>query len=252
MTGKFKSSKPNEIPVAGVDGCRGGWVCVSFVADPAVSQIRLFSSFQELAASLAGNTVIAVDMPIGLPERTDKAGRGPEKLVRPLLGERQSSVFTIPPRAAVYCDEYREACRVAFGLSDPPRRVSKQAFHLFPKIRELDGFLRSNSGARHRIVESHPEFAFRELNYGQPMQTPKKIKGRVNPAGIAERKALLLKQGYDGAFLAAPAPRGAAEDDVLDACAVALIAKRRAQGVAKPWPDPPGEDDFGIPIAIWA
>jgi predicted RNase H-like nuclease len=246
------TSVSNITSVAGVDGCRGGWVCVSFVSDPADSEVRIFASFEKLAGNLADNTVIAVDMPIGLPSHTGKDGRGPEKLVRPLLGLRQSSVFSIPARAAIYCDDYREACRVAYTSSDPPRRVSRQAFHLFPKIRELDAFLRANIGERHRIIEVHPEFAFRALNDEEPMQLPKKIKGRVNPAGIAERKELLRRQGFDERILAAPTPRGAGEDDVLDACVLALMAKRYAAGVARPWPDPPGEDDFGIPIAIWA
>ncbi|WP_246658873.1 DUF429 domain-containing protein [Mesorhizobium sp. J18] len=39
--------------------------------------------------------MLAVDMPIGLPERTGKGGRGPENLVRLHLDERQSSVFSI-------------------------------------------------------------------------------------------------------------------------------------------------------------
>jgi predicted RNase H-like nuclease len=59
-------------------------------------------SFTALLQSLADDAVIAVDMPIGLPDFTARGGRGPETLVRPLLGERQSSVFSIPSRAAVY------------------------------------------------------------------------------------------------------------------------------------------------------
>jgi threonine dehydratase len=198
------------------------------------------------------NTTVAVDVPIGLPDKTRRSGRGPENLIRPLLGERQSSVFTIPPRRAVYCDDYREACAIASTLTDPPRKVSKQAFNLFPKIREVDRFLRKNMAASERIIESHPEFAFRALSDGRPMQTPKKIKGRVNQECIAERKCVLLQHGFERRFLDAPAPRGTGADDVIDACAVALMAMKHACAQAKPWPDPPGRDAFGLPIAIWA
>ena len=41
-------------------------------------------------------------------------------------------------------------------------------------------------------------------------------------------------------------------DDLLDALALMLIADRILDGKARPFPDPPGRDDFGLPIAIWA
>ncbi|RVB69770.1 DUF429 domain-containing protein, partial [Mesorhizobium sp. M7A.F.Ca.CA.002.04.1.1] len=45
---------------------------------------------------------------------------------------------------------------------------------------------------------------------------------------------------------------GAAADDFLDAAAMTLIAGRIVGGEARPFPDPPGRDSFGIPVAIWA
>ena len=106
-------------------------------------------------------------MPIGLPDITRKGGRGPETLVRPLLGQRQSSVFSIPSRAAVYAaieafttvelwyEAHRRASAVARTTSEPPRGVSIQAFGIFPKIREIDALLRARpelAAARHRIA----------------------------------------------------------------------------------------------------
>ncbi|MET0941177.1 MAG: DUF429 domain-containing protein, partial [Mesorhizobium sp.] len=38
----------------------------------------------------------------------------------------------------------------------------------------------------------------------------------------------------------------------LDAAALMLIALRIACGEARPYPDPPLVDGFGIPVAIWA
>jgi predicted RNase H-like nuclease len=84
------------------------------------------------------------------------------------------------------------------------------------------------------------------------MSLPKKIKGAVNPAGMEERKALLCRHGYQKDFLDQPPPRGAAADDFLDAAAMMLIAGRIAGGGARPYPDPPLADRFGIPVAIWA
>jgi predicted RNase H-like nuclease len=66
-----------------------------------------------------------------------------------------------------------------------------------------------------------------------------------------ERKALLSARGIDRAFLDDAPPRGAGADDFLDAAAMLLIAERHALGHAVPFPDPPGRDAHGLPIAIW-
>src|SRR5262245_5003992 len=90
-----------NVTVAGVDGCKAGWIAV--VLSPGGSPAAIvFRSFGELLAGLPPDTIIAVDMPIGLPDFSGKGGRGPEAAVRSFLGERQSSVFSIPSRAAVY------------------------------------------------------------------------------------------------------------------------------------------------------
>jgi threonine dehydratase len=46
-------------------------------------------------------------------------------------------------------------------------------------------------------------------------------------------------------------PKGACVDGLLDALACAAIARRIHAGQARPFPDPPGRDTFGLPIAIW-
>ncbi|RUW79345.1 DUF429 domain-containing protein, partial [Mesorhizobium sp. M2A.F.Ca.ET.067.02.1.1] len=88
--------------LAGVDGCKAGWIAVHREADAAPS-VSVFPSLQVLLDALP-DALIAVDMPIGLPDFSSKGGRGPEALVRPLIGARQSSVFAIPSRAALYAD----------------------------------------------------------------------------------------------------------------------------------------------------
>ena len=81
------------------------------------------------------------------------------------------------------------------GHSQPPRAVSIQAFGIFPKIREIDALLRERADLRQRVIESHPEVAFWRLNGGQAMRLPKKVKGMVNPPGMAERRTLLRGLG---------------------------------------------------------
>ena len=237
--------------VAGMDGCRAGWLTVlrdlSGIAPP---QMTLLPRFADILASDADPSVIAVDMPIGLPETISGPGRVAEQAVRPLLGERQSSVFSIPARAAMMCDDYRNACREALLRSDPPRKVSKQAFNIFPKIREIDSVM--NPEQVDRIFEVHPEVAFWRLNGGTSMALPKKIRNRPNPAGLDERRGLLQGLGYEPDFLAQKPPKGAGADDLVDAAVCAVIAERIARGEAVPMPDPPGRDARGLSIAIWS
>ena len=210
---------------AGVDGCPAGWIAVLRGAGRP-PECAIFAAFADI---LDVARIIAVDMPIGLPERTGHGGRGPENAVRPHLGARQSSVFSVPSRAAVMTPDYRAACAAALETSDPPRRVSKQCFNLFPKIREIDAIMTCDLESR--VYEVHPELAFWRLNGGQPMALPKKVKSRPNPAGLDERRALLCRYGYDADFLATP-PTGAGADDLLDAAVNALIAERIATGAA--------------------
>lgn len=246
----------------GVDGCKAGWVAATRSADGGLDT-QVFSSFEVLLSALPDDAVIAVDMPIGLPERAGHGGRGPETLVRQYLGQRQSSVFSIPSRAAVHAETgpftdveewssaHQRASAVARQTSDPPRGVSIQAFGIFSKIREIDRIMIARAELRDRVIESHPEAAFWRLNGESAMSLPKKIKGRVNPDGMEERRALLARRGLPRTFLDTPAPRGAAEDDFLDACAMLLVAERFANGLAVPFPDPPLKDSQGIPVAIW-
>jgi hypothetical protein len=41
-------------------------------------------------------------------------------------------------------------------------------------------------------------------------------------------------------------------DDLLDAATCAAIARRIHRGLARPFPDPPPTDAYGLPMAIWA
>ena len=252
-----------DVAIAGVDGCKAGWIAVWLMPGEPIA-VGVFPTFPALLARLPETAIIVVDMPIGLPAFAARGVRGPEALVRPLLGARQSSVFSIPSRAAVYAapepfvtldawyEGHRRASAVARATSDPPRAVSIQAYGIFGKIRELDMVLRAEPALAGRVVESHPELAFWRLNGERAMALPKKVKGRVHPAGMEERKMLLAAHGIDRALLDARPPRGAAEDDLLDAAVMMLIASRHARGQAVPYPSPPGRDEHGLPIAIWA
>jgi predicted RNase H-like nuclease len=237
----------DDVWLAGTDGCPAGWT-VAFVR-PRGGEVRLriVPQFAAIASAPEAPAVIAVDMPIGLPARIGPGGRGPERAVRALLGKRQSSVFPVPSREAIYALTYRDACRVALATSDPPRSVQKQLFLIGPKIREVDHALRTDPALAARVFETHPELAFWRLNGERPLAFAKKVK-----PGLALRRKLLIAAGYPRAAVVATPPKGAGPDDLLDALACAAIARRIHVGLARSFPDAPARDDYGLPMAIWA
>jgi predicted RNase H-like nuclease len=236
--------------LAGVDGCPGGWI-IAFVRD-GETRFRVVPKFLDVIRSAEAPEIIAVDVPIGLPKRAGYGGRAAENAVRPLLGGRQSSVFSVPSRAAIAENDYREACRVALATSDPPRAISRQLFNIAPKIREVDVAVRESPELAKRIFEVHPEVAFWRLNGERPLGEPKKVKGRCYGPGLALRRGLLIGAGLSAATVETEAPKGAGPDDLLDALACAIVAGRIYAGVAKPFPNPPPRDEFDLPMAIWA
>lgn len=240
--------------IAGVDGCRDGWLCaVLDIGNGRVVDSRLdhAATFADVLALQPGASIIAIDMPIGLPAFSTGSGRPPERAVRKLLGPRQSSVFSIPARAAVMQDDYSAACTTALETSDPPRKVSKQAFHIFPKIREIDAVMTPDLQAR--IFECHPETTFMAVS-GSPASLPKKIKSRINPDGLAWRRDCLVAQGIPETLLTSRLSRGVRHgaDDIVDACACALTAWRILRGVARRFPDAIHRDERGLDMVIWA
>jgi predicted RNase H-like nuclease len=240
-----------ETWIAGADGCPAGWLVVFARVTGHGIRLRLLPRFADLLAAAEEPGVIAIDIPIGLPERAGRGGRAAEALVRPLLGERQSSVFSVPSRAALAADDYGDACSIALLTSDPPRKVSKQLFMLAPKIRDVDACLREHPRALARVFEVHPELAFWRLNEERALDKPKKVKGGCYEPGLALRRQLLVAAGFPKDVVNSAAPRGAEPDDLLDALACAAIARRIHSGIAQPFPDPPQRDAFGLRMAIW-
>ncbi len=250
---RARMSGPDDaVWLAGADGCRAGWLAAFVRPAGGEVRIRIVPDFGAIAAANERPAAIAVDMPIGLPERAGPGGRAAENAVRPLLGARQSSVFSVPSRSAVYAADYRTACTAALATSDPPRKVSKQLFNIGPRIRELDACLRGDTALAARTFEVHPEVAFWRLNGGRALAEPKKVKGRPYPPGLELRRALLRAAGLPASAVGAEPPRGAGPDDLLDALACAATARRIHAGDAVTFPDPPPLDAFGLRMAIWA
>lgn len=238
--------------VAGVDGCPAGWIVALIPLQPdAMPRLHIAKTFADILGLSEQPARIAVDMPIGLAERVGLGGRQCDIEARKRLGDRQSSVFTVPARAAVMEVDYARACTVALAHSDPPRKVSKQCFNLFPKMRQIDAVM--TPALQKRVFECHPELAFSFMNGERPLDEPKKVKSRPYGPGLELRRSLLANAGMPAQLLdGKSAMKGVGEDDILDALACAWTAGRALRGEAVRFPADPPCDARGLRMEILA
>jgi predicted RNase H-like nuclease len=226
----------------GVDGCPGGWLAVTEAPDGSLTA-QVVASFSELVRRFPSTAVFGVDIPIGLPE---EGARQCEQDARRLLGRpRMSSVFSAPLRACLVAMKYEEACGIRFQIE--VKRMSRQAFGILPKIREVDDVLAADGSLAPRVIEVHPEVSFLLMNDGSAMRDRKKSR-----AGKAERRALLLSQWPESIEGMRASLRGQdyALDDLHDAMAALWSARRWVAGIARVLGDPVAWDRTGLPMRI--
>lgn len=207
--------------IAGVDACKSGWIIATDAGAVVVPALRL-----------DGFDCVGIDIPIGL-------SNGPRRQcdidARRFLGAARSSVFPAPPRAALGCASYEAALATARATTG--RGISLQTYHIMRKVAEVDRLV----GPQHRdlVVEVHPECAFKLLNDGDPPPSKKSVEGR------ALRRHLLTAH-FD---VPSRPPRGAADDDLLDAYAVLWSVRRFRRGEHRVFGDG-ARDERGIEMRI--
>jgi predicted RNase H-like nuclease len=230
--------------VFGLDGCRAGWVAVAHDLRRHTLVVRVVPSVHEFLTLAELPAIIAIDVPIGLPH---EGPRPCDIAARAVLGRRASSVFPAPSRQLLSAESYSEANELSKALLG--KGISKQAWSIVPKIREVDGAIRSSPALRTRLREVHPEVCFTVLNNGRPMDASKKKRD-----GKLQRQELL--RGVLGAQmddLISGRERGKYEvDDLLDACVAVWTAGRIYAGQFLSLPAEPGKDECGLPMAIAA
>ena len=256
------SDTRNDVWLAGVDCCPGGWIVVFGRPDGEVRPPHVVTRFAEIAFGPERPAIVAVDMPIGLPKHSPAKGRLAENEARAHLGNRKSSVFRIPSRRAVEAsvapepaddrERFFKACEIARQTSEDGKAFSKQSFYILGKVIEIDSFLRGHPDDAARVFETHPELAFWRMNGEHPLSEPKKKKSRAYPPGLELRRILLRNTGLPDAIVNMKPPKGAGEDDLIDALACLTTAQRIYRKTAQPFPDPPPRDEHGLPMAIWA
>jgi predicted RNase H-like nuclease len=224
--------------VLGVDACKGGWIGIVLSArNPGLHFAAGIGDLVDEAGQDGPLEVIAIDIPIGLP---DAGPRQADTLARKAAGPRRASVFVTPVRAVLEAGDYESASAMSRRVAG--KGISRQAFGLQAKIREVDRWVRRT---RHRVVEVHPEASFAQLA-GGPLPVRKSTW-----AGAALRRHLLADAGIVLAGNLGIAGERAGVDDVLDAAAAGWTALRVARGQARSLPDPPEIFSDQLACAIW-
>lgn len=141
------------------------------------------------------------------------------------------------------CETWNTAHRL--GLEREGTGISRQAWNITPKIRELDAALLPGDQAR--IHETHPELVFHFLSGGTPLPSKREAAG--------EQARLHLLRSADLPDITPHLHRlprkTAAPNDVIDAAACLLTALRLLRGHARRLPPRPPLDSRGLRMEIW-
>ena len=231
--------------VAGVDGCRAGWVVALLQQTPERPEhhVQLCANFAHVLTLTPQPAVIAIDIPIGLLDEPQPGGRECDRQARRLLGRRASSVFTPPTRPLLKATRYEQV---------RPYGLSIQAFNILPKIREVDRLM--TPALQQSVFEAHPELALMSFA-GFSMQHNKKThEGREERLRTLERAPQGLFRGIRKTFESALKSfkrTQAAPDDLLDAYVLAWTALCIANSRASCIPTDPLVDRKGLRMEIW-
>jgi predicted RNase H-like nuclease len=230
--------------LAGINGCRGGWFCIFEETPSRRLASKIFPSIDDLAKFAEQVDVVAIDVPIGL---TDSGARACDVSARKMLGgTRASSVFPAPIRPALSSATYDEACSRSFEAQQ--KRLSKQSWAIYPKIRQLDELLQARPHLCNKIFEVHPEVSFCAWNSMHPIIEPKKSK-----EGADKRRSLITQHFGADAFEIIRArykKSEVADDDILDGFAALWTAERILNGTSRTLPESPLPDSLGLPMRM--
>ncbi len=225
----------------GVDGCPAGWFFVA-LEPSGRSRWGIVRTLADLVAETSEPARVFVDIPIGLPD-----GPGPRECDqmarRALGGRRASSVFPAPARPVLDAVDYEDAKRLS--RESTGKALSRQAFAILPRCREVDRLLRDDAKVRRIVREIHPEVCFWAFAGRRPMEHNKKQEeGFRERIGLLERIRPSAEREIEE-MLRQFRRREVARDDAVDALAAALTASAPAAAL-RTLPSQPQVDRAGL------
>lgn len=227
----------------GIDGCKRGWFW--FRRDDERCTFGVAATVSEVLDDTPDDACVLVDIPIGLREKGRTERECDLEARRVLKPKRSSSVFPVPCRQVLRAKDYQTALKRNRRILG--KGLSRQAWNICGKIREVDELLAASDRARGMMREAHPEVCFAGLA-GAPMHYNKKTRD-----GFMERMTILKLVAPEAEPFVASAwlahgGYDAERDDIVDAYVLMYCAQRPAD--LRTLPLQPETDPLGLPMEV--
>jgi predicted RNase H-like nuclease len=215
--------------IAGVDGCKGGWLVAITERWPnARPELTFCPTFSDVICKTASCNVTVIDIPIGLLDGESERVCDPQ--AREALADKQipnthSRVFRAPPRSALHVfdpvngwttqqqwTEFQKAIRTLTHKSP-----TKQAFDFSAKVKDVDDAM--DPELQKRILEFHPEAAWKRM-------AERTLQSKHTASGLLRRFNLLHDHGADWvpSLVNDPVLKRVKLDDLFDALLGLFVA----------------------------
>ncbi len=241
----------------GIDACRSGWIMIVIHKPENQFSYHFSPTFSDLVNNVKTKKKsyrFLVDMPIGLLslkniDPVQPHQRKCDMQARKILGKKHSSVFTPPCRQALYQKTYSSASATNYMITG--KKISKQTWNIFHRIKEVNEYLQENQWARSIIFESHPELAYQKLNNQISLQYSKKknegilerlnILSRYHPGTTSLCRVIASDKTLKGKMQ---------KDDIVDAMVLSILNYYRDDKLSN-ITEENLEDEMGLTMGIW-
>ena len=224
--------------VIGIDGCRAGWI-ITQILDNQFLSFQIIENLNNDYLKKSNLSHIGIDIPLHL---SNKGARLAEIEARRLLKKRACTIFSPPTLKALSEKNYIDACDVNF--QECGRRISKQSWNLFPKIKEAQKFVENNLISKLEVFEIHPELSFMAMNDMNLIEASKKT-----DIGKEIRISLIKKFFPTFSFQSIRnkyKKNQVLDDDILDSISVLWSTQRIVDNIAQFVPKDPEKMNMRI------
>jgi predicted RNase H-like nuclease len=237
--------------LAGVDGCRNGWIVAIGRSWPIHEPVRIefCPNFKAVLEAAKTCEAVAVDMPIGVPDGSEL--RECDLCAQKALERQGSSVFLTPPRSCLEAKnviEFQSMHKAIMG-----KGAGLPVWGIIPKMLEVNRVIEdriaSDPTLQDRIIEFHPELTWQCLAGSSKLFSKRVTEGVLQRICLLER----LSQDWLPSFTE-KIPGNPAIDDVLDAIvgiSAAHCFMNRADGIRRHPTGMPKRNSKGLRMEIW-
>ena len=211
--------------VIGIDGCKAGWITAKILENKSIS-FQIIENLNDSHLKEGNLSHIGIDIPLQL---SNSGKRLAEIEARSLLRNRACTIFSPPTLNALRAKNYIDACDINF--KECGKRISKQSWNLFPKIKEAQEFQENKSINKLGVFEVHPELSFMAMNDMSLIKASKKTDiGR-------EIRIKLVKKFFPNFSFALVRNKykktQVLDDDILDSISVLWSTQRIVDNIAE-------------------